>query len=534
MSGNDQFTPPPAAQQTPIELVPLPGSHRASAEVLAPARARLAPEQQIEATVVLRRRSPDAAVDLSRRLTREEFADRLGADPADIDHVTSTLSRLGLSILSSDPLSRRVRVSGQASTMSRVFGVHLEAVRSRAADGSEVEHRNRAGMLMVPATLDGVVTAVLGLDDRPQARTEFRVAEARAVTVSYTPLDLAEVYRFPPRFDGAGQTIAIIELGGGFAQAELDSYFRGLGITGPSVRAVGVDGASNVPGGDAAGADGEVMLDIEVAGALSPGADIVVYFAPNTDAGFVDAVSDATHAAVTPTAISISWGQNEDAWTAQARQALDQAFVDAAALGVTVTAAAGDNGSSDGASDGRNHADFPASSPHVLACGGTSLRANSGRVTSETVWNNGVGAGATGGGVSDVFALPVWQRSAGVPKSNRASGGRGVPDVAAVADPATGYEVFVDGERKVYGGTSAVAPLWAALVARLAQAAGSPLGMLHPTLYAAAAASPRRDGFRDITSGGNGGFTAQAGWDACTGLGVPDGGALLALLAKRT
>jgi kumamolisin len=519
-------------EETPVDLplVPLPGSNRHSADVIAPAAVSAEAGPEIEATVVLRRRAGAEAFDPSLRLSREEFAARMGADSADAAAVATTLSALGVRVLSTDLPSRRVRVAGTAAVLGRVFGTRLEAVTSRAADGAEVQHRNRAGMLMIPASLDGIVTAVLGLDDRPQARAEFRIAEARAVAVSYTPLDLAELYRFPAKFDGAGETIAIIELGGGFAQKELDNYFTGLGITGPKVTAVGVDGAKNVPGGDAAGADGEVLLDIEVAGALSPGADIVVYFAPNTDAGFVDAVSEATHAAVTPTAISISWGQNEDAWTAQARHALDQAFVDAASLGITVTAAAGDNGSSDGARDGRDHADFPASSPHVLACGGTTLRSAAGQVKSETVWNNGVGAGATGGGVSDVFPLPSWQKSAGVPASSRGTAGRGVPDVAAVADPTTGYEVLVDGEKKVYGGTSAVAPLWAALVARLAQATGQPLGLLHPRLYGPVAAAPKQAGFRDITAGNNGSFAAKAGWDACTGLGVPDGEALLAVL----
>ena len=518
---------------TDLPLVPLPGSNRYSADVIAPAALPQEAGAEIEATVILRRRPEAEPFDPSVRLGREDFAARMGADPVDVETVTSTLTGLGVRVLSTDLPSRRVRVTGNAAVLSRVFGTHLEEVTSRAIDGAEVQHRNRTGMLMVPAALDGIVTAVLGLDDRPQARAEFRVAEARAVAVSYTPLDLAEVYRFPAGFDGTGQTIAIIELGGGFAQTELDTYFTGLGITGPRVTSVSVDGAKNLPGGDAAGADGEVLLDIEVAGALSPGADILVYFAPNTDAGFVDAVSEATHAAVTPTAISISWGQNEDAWTAQARHALDQAFVDAASLGVTVTAAAGDNGSSDGANDGRDHADFPASSPHVLACGGTTLRSSSGRVTSETVWNNGVGAGATGGGVSDVFALPSWQKTAGVPASSRGTAGRGVPDVAAVADPTTGYEVLVDGEKKIYGGTSAVAPLWAALVARLAQAAGHPFGLLHPRIYGPASSAPRQTGFRDITAGNNGSFAAQAGWDACTGLGVPDGDALLALLSVQ-
>ena len=515
-----------------LPLVPLPGSLRQSAEGIAPAVAPQDAAAEIEVTIVLRRRLGADQFDPTVHLSRDDFAARMGASAADASTVVTTLGELGLRVLSTDLPSRRVRVAGTEAVLSRVFGAHLEAVTSRAADGREAQHRNRTGMLMVPASLDGIVTAVLGLDDRPQARAQFRIAEARAVAVSYTPLDLAEVYHFPAQFDGSGQTIALIELGGGFAKAELDTYFAGLGITGPRVTAVGVDGAKNEPGADAAGADGEVLLDIEVAGALSPGADIVVYFAPNTDAGFVDAVSEATHATVTPTAISISWGQNEDAWTAQARQALDQAFVDAATLGITVTVAAGDNGSSDGATDGRNHVDFPASSPHVLACGGTSLHAVSGSVQSEIVWNNGTGAGATGGGVSEVFAIPDWQRSAGVPVSSRGTAGRGVPDVAAVADPTTGYAVLVDGESKIYGGTSAVAPLWAALVVRLAQAAGHPFGLLHPRLYGSVSAAPKQDGFRDITSGNNGSFAAKPGWDACTGLGVPHGGALLALLIK--
>jgi len=157
---------------------------------------------------------------------------------------------------------------------------------------------------------------------------------------AHTPLQLGEIYRFPPGTDGGGQTIAIIELGGGFAQSELDTYFAGLGITGPLVTAVDVDGAANQPGQDPQGADGEVLLDIEVAGALAPGAALVVYFAPNSDAGFIDAVSAAVHAQPTPVAVSISWGQNEDDWTAQARDALDSVFADAVTLGVTVTAAA--------------------------------------------------------------------------------------------------------------------------------------------------------------------------------------------------
>jgi kumamolisin len=409
--------------------------------------------------------------------------------------------------------------------MERAFGTSLRAVTSTAPDGTRLGHRERSGALHVPVQLDGIVTAVLGLDDRPQARAQTRIASA-TTGVSYTPLQLATLYDFPDGTDGSGRTIAIIELGGGFAQSDLDSYFGGLGIASPTVTAVPVDGGKNVPGGNPSGADGEVLLDIEVIGALAPGADVLVYFAPNTDAGFLDAVADAAHATPTPVAISISWGQNEDQWTAQARTALDDAIQDAAALGVTVTAAAGDNGSSDGSTDGGAHADFPASSPHALACGGTSLHATGDVVQSETVWNDGAQGGATGGGVSQVFALPSWQQRADVPTSPTGGSGRGVPDVAGDADPQTGYRVLIDGTQTVIGGTSAVAPLWAALTARLAQALGAPLGLLQPKLYAATGA------FRDITAGNNGAYDARAGWDPCTGLGSPRGTALLTALRQ--
>jgi kumamolisin len=349
---------------------------------------------------------------------------------------------------------------------------------------------------------------------------------------------VATLYQFPAGTDGTGQTIAIVELGGGFGSSDLDPYFAGLGLPVPSVTAASVDGAVNQPGQDPNGADGEVLLDIEVAGAVAPGAAQVVYFAPNTDQGFVDAVTTAVHATPTPAVVSISWGQSEDSWTAQARTALDQAMADAAALGVTVCVAAGDNGSSDGQSGSGAHVDFPASSPHALACGGTSLRgdAGTGVISSETVWNDGGSGGATGGGVSDTFPLPSWQAAAGVPaRAGAAAGtaaGRGVPDVAGCADPATGYQVRVDGQSTVIGGTSAVAPLWAGLISRLAQSTGKPFGLIQPQLYAGVTTGTAAPGFRDITSGSNGSYAAGPGWDACTGLGSPEGSTLLTALGS--
>jgi kumamolisin len=342
------------------------------------------------------------------------------------------------------------------------------------------------------------------------------------------------VYRFPDGTTGRGRSLAILELGGGYTQDDLDAYWARIGLADPpTVTAVGVDGAANAPEGDPGGADGEVLLDIEVAGALAPGADLVVYFAPNSDRGFLDALATAVHADPTPTAVSISWGQSEDAWTGQAMTAMDDAMADAAALGVTVCVASGDDGSRDNATDGQAHVDFPASSPHALACGGTTLHADpdTGEVASEAVWFHGVGQGGSGGGVSDVFPLPSWQSGVGIPGvADTGQPGRGVPDVAADADPATGYQVRVDGTDMVIGGTSAVAPLWAALACRLAEALGGAPGLLQPRLYAGVSAGDPAPGFRDVTDGGNGAYRAGPGWNACTGLGVPDGEALLARL----
>jgi kumamolisin len=199
------------------------------------------------------------------------------------------------------------------------------------------------------------------------------------------------------------------------------------------------------------------------------------------------------------------------------------------ALGVTVCVAAGDGGSSDGVTGGQPHVDFPASSPNALACGGTSLQADpsTGVISSETVWNDGSSGGATGGGVSDEFALPAWQASVGVPETAGGSSGRGVPDVAGNADPTTGYQVYADGQAQVVGGTSAVAPLWAALISRIAQATGQRFGLIQPALYAGITPGTDVPGFNDITSGNNGAYSAGPGWDACTGLGSPEGTDLL-------
>ena len=507
--------------------MPLPGSYRPALTDVQEIGA-VAPDERIGVTLILRRRAelPEELVTGPETISTEQLADYYGADRADVELVVGALNMAGIDVAEVDVGSRRISATGRASALAEVFGAQLTRVRR-----DSTEFRARTGELRLPVALDGVVRAVLGLDSRPQARAYLRKHKQSAASASFDPPTLGTVYGFPAGTDGTGHTVGVIELGGGFAQSDLDAYFSGLKIATPTVNAVGVDGATNVAGQDPNGADGEVLLDIEVLGALAPKAVQNVYFGPNTDQGFIDAISTAVHATPTPTAISISWGQSEDQWTAQSRTAMDQAFADAAALGVTVTVAAGDNGSEDGQSGGAQHVDFPASSPHVLACGGTTLHAStSGTISSETVWNDGSSGGATGGGVSDTFPIPSWQSSAGVPSRSGGGTGRGVPDVAGDADPQTGYNIRVDGKAMVIGGTSAVAPLWAALACRLSQAVGKPLGLIQTTLYKAAAAGKATTGFHDITSGDNGAYTAGPGWDACTGLGSPQGTSLVEVL----
>jgi kumamolisin len=534
------------------ELVPLSGSERSQLPDATLTEEPLDDNQVITVTVLLRRRAsvPMALVEGPETVSPTQLGDQYGADPADAQLVAEVLGEYGLSVTEYHLPSRRLKVSGTIAAMQTAFGTTLTSVTSPHPDGSgDVQHRYRTGSLSVPASLSAIITAVVGLDDRPQARPQFRRgpamrgrtaaepedAAAAATAGPLTAPQVASFYQFPDSADGTGQTVAIIELGGGYTQSDLSNYFAGLGLAVPSVTPVGVDGGANTPGSDA---DGEVELDIQVVGGVAPGAVQQVYFAPNTDQGFIDAISDAVHATPTPIAISISWGQSEDQWSAQSRTAMDSAFADAAALGVTVTVAAGDNGSSDDPSSQTGvHCDFPASSPNALACGGTKLVGNTSTfaISSEVVWNElASNEGAGGGGVSDVFALPSYQAHAGVPALASGSTGRGVPDVAGNADPVSGYLVVVDGRRQPIGGTSAVAPLWAGLVARLAQATGKKLGLLQPMLYAAAAAGVATPGFNDIVDGNNGAYKAGPGWDACSGLGSPNGGQLLTLLSGTT
>jgi kumamolisin len=531
-----------------VKRIQIPGSERSAlpkAKKIGPAKL----DNEITVTVYIRRGSGKAdLIEMMKNmaeqpfslpyLSRSEFAEQYGIEADAVKRVEKFAREYNLEVKETNTASGTILLCGTVENFNKAFKVELSEY-----EHPDFKYRGRTGTIEVPEELSDIVLAVLGLDNRPQTKPHFRVlnesltenfARSQASRSSYTPVQIAELYNFPQNVDCSGQCIGIIELGGGYNEKDLEQYFSNLGVPMPQVTAVSVNGGKNAPEGNPDGADGEVMLDIEVAAAIAPGAKIAVYFAPNTDAGFLNAITTAVHDKENnPSVISISWGSAEVNWTSQAIQAMNQAFHDAAALGVTICSAAGDNGSSDGVNDGSVHVDFPASSPYVLACGGTKLQGSGQTISSEVVWNEH-NNGATGGGISDVFGLPDWQSNAKVPVSAKTGGkaGRGVPDIAGNADPVTGYEVLVDGQSFVIGGTSAVAPLWAGLVAILNQQLGRPVGFLNPALYQIGESG---GSFRDITNGnndtsGNGSYSSSPGWDACTGWGSPNGVNLLQAL----
>jgi kumamolisin len=524
----------------PRKSFQLAGSERAplrGAREIGPAN----PTETLDVTIRLRSRAGrkpivDAnefkkPVEKRTIFSRKDFEQLHGADPDSIARVESFARQHNLIVKEKSPGRRTVILSGTVAAMNQAFGVELKQYEH--PNGT---YRGRTGTVQLPVELQDVVEGVFGLDNRPQAKPHFRRrrglagARAAAVSLSYTPPQIAKLYNFLTGVDGSGECIALIELGGGYNPADLSNYWNQLNLTQtPTVSAISVGNGSNSPTGDPGGPDGEVMLDIEVAGSIAPASKIVVYFAENTDAGFLNAITTAVHDDTNkPSVLSISWGGPESAWTEQAMTSMDQAFQSAAAMGVTVCVASGDDGSTDGVGDGLNHVDFPASSPNVLACGGTELVASGNTITSETVWNELANSeGASGGGISDVFPLPSWQSAANVPPSANPSHnvGRGVPDVAGDADPTTGYVTLVDGNPDVIGGTSAVAPLWAGLIALINDSLGKPVGFVNPLLYQ----NPNGD-FNGITSGNNGAYSAGPGWNPCTGLGSPIGTQIAAAL----
>jgi kumamolisin len=473
-------------------------------------------------------------------LTRADLASKHGASAADLDLVEQWAQQHNLVVAHRSAAERSIVLKGRLGDLLNAFPADVQIYHH-----SNGTYRGRKGEISIPQNLEKVVTGVFGFDTRPKHRYLHRklimAASGPGGQNGVAATEFAKRYHFPTTFqgttlDGTGQTVGIIELGGGFKSSDLKVFFHEIGVPLPNVSAVSVDHAGNNPT-TAGSDDGEVMLDIEVAGAVAPKAKFAVYFAPNNgDKGFIDAISAAVHDTErNPDVISISWGGPESASDQQSVTAFHELFVAAAAIGITICVASGDHGTADLDAqdwDQKIHADHPAVDDLVLGCGGTQINSQG----QDVVWNDGTafdvnvpggGGWASGGGISEVFAAPSYQAGANVPVSiDSGKPGRGVPDIAMSA---TNYFTRVDSSEGASGGTSAVAPLMSALVVLLNQAKKKNIGFLNPFLYANVA----KGVVHDVTVGTNAikntlkGYDAGPGWDACTGLGTPDGTAIL-------
>ena len=508
-------------------------------EITVLARPRLPGDQALPQTPrnLISPQSPENRTPISRA----DFAAQHGAAPDDLAKIEAFAREHDLTILQSSIARRTVKLSGTLGSLMEAFALNLKKCQS----GGQI-FRVCQGAISVPVELSEIIAGVFGFQSCPAAMPYSQRLDApRAVSMFVR--DVAKHYQFPAGLDGTGQCLALIELndideddqvaGVGYDEEYLEAYFDQLGLPMPHITAIGVDGGANLPG--ASERDHEVLLNLQVAGTVAPKAKLAVYFAPNTYRGFLDAVNEAVHDEINrPSVISISWGGPEDlSWLGtedrtieefeKFRDNLNQVFQDAAELGVTICCVSGNYGSSGRHPtewDGMPHVTFPASSPFVLACGGTALFGSKSALREE-VWNTG--RSGTGGGVSNIFGRPAYQAKRKIPKSPTGKIGRGVPDVAGYA---AGYQITTGKEEEdLFSGTSAVAPLWAGLITlinqRLANLGKPPAGFINPLLYQAA--SPQHL-FKAITQGQNdleglGKYSARRGWDACTGLGTPDG-----------
>jgi subtilase family serine protease len=422
----------------------------------------------------------------------------------------------------------------------------------------------QSGALVV--SVGGVHARLAQLGATPPSDASCR---AKLGVPCYSPQEMRKAYGMTSvinsGFTGSGQTIIIVDSFGSPTIAhDLHVFDKGFGLPDPpSLRVLAPLGtvAFNPNNSDQVGWAAETTLDVEWAHSLAPGASIVLMTSPVSETEGVQGMPQFLQLeeyAINHhlgNIVSQSWGATENSlFTPAGRDVLNDfnAFYrQATNNGVTFFASSGDSGSANPDVNGHIYpfptVGFPASSPWVTAVGGTSLFAStSGKYQSETVWNEGPTAGATGGGISQYFKEPDYQRDT-LPHSDKAllKGMRGLPDISYDADPNTGVLVYLSfagvGAPGYYiiGGTSAGSPQWAGIIADANQWAGRPLGFLNPALYRMGASGDASDDFHDITVGNNSqngipGYSAMPGWDASTGWGTPRGAETLENLIQST
>lgn len=490
------------------------------------------PDPRLSLTLYLKRRAarrPGSAADLAalavRVSHRELELERKKAFARPVAKVRRFAEKYGMRVTSADALRFRVQISARRSEAERAFGTRLNLV----------EHDGRAYHCparppKVPAALAGIVEAVLGLDQRPRLG-RLRAMAGPAGSAGLFPSAIARLYGITAAANGAGQCIAIVEPSGGYDRGDLAAACRAMNLPVPQIADINVGKGHNAFGTDAV-ADKEVSLDVQVMAAVAPQARIAVYFTEATEQGFVDGVARAVHDKTNrPSVVVVTWGEPEAFWPAPARKALDAVLADAVRLGITVVAAAGDDLATERMNDGKAHVDYPASSPYVLGCGGTTITLDAAgtAIADEVVWNDGLVG--TGGGISAIYPVPAFQKAANVPPSvNGRRRGRGVPDVAAAAAEINGYRIVLNGAQTVASGTSAVAPLWGAFLALVNAERGRSIGFVNTALYRQPALLKVITTGNNIDRFENIGYQAGPGWSACTGLGVPKGADLMRAL----
>ncbi|MFE6054686.1 protease pro-enzyme activation domain-containing protein [Kitasatospora sp. NPDC056446] len=466
--------------------------------------------------------------EFGRYLTPEQFTARFGPTQAAVEQVRTYLAQQGLTVSGVSANRQVVNAHGTAAQVSQAFGTHESSYVDPQLQRAFFANDAAAS---IPSDLASVVQGISGLDNH--AVRKNRLAKPNAIAPDaataapggMAPAQYTGAYNLNKTgADGTGTTVALWEFDG-YQSSNLTTYDSQYGLTGPAVSTVSVDGASydSAPGQG----QGEVELDSEIVRGAAPKATQLVYEAPNSDQGEID-MANKIVADNRASVISISWGSCEPDTTAASMTAVDNAFKQAAAQGISIFSASGDDGSRDCTRSTSGSTvkavDFPASSPHQTGVGGTNLKVGGGNTySSESAWST------AGGGVSTVFAKPSWQTGTGVSGTMRT-----VPDVASNADPASGFAIYTAGGWQVYGGTSAAAPLWSGYAAQFnqkAKAAGQPvLGEASPRLYTVANSSSYGSVFHDVTTGANQDFSAKAGYDQVTGWGSPVADALTTAL----
>ncbi len=486
--------------------------------------------EELEA-LVQKMYDPTDAEHYGKFLTPDEFAARFAPTNEDYEALIAYAKSLGLTVTGSHANRVLLNVSGSSEVLEKAFNLRMHHYQKSSgrvfhAPDSDPE---------VPASITSLIHGIIGLDNHAVRRTYNRKKQLSQSSIEphaaphgypsgpgggYAPSNLVTAYNLHGvPADGSNQAIALFELAG-YQASDINTYTSHFGL--PSAKLTNV----LVDGGSSSGIDAEVTLDIELALALAPASQIYVYEGPNSDQGVLDTYNRIATDNLAKQ-VSTSWGMGEDLSSFRFLQAENSIFLQMAAHGQTIYAAAGDSGAYDEYPNNQNLVvDDPASQPYVTSVGGTRLKVNasSGAYGSESVWNDGLSHRAGGGGISAVWPIPSWQQNVATVGSKTH---RNIPDVALHADSETGYAIYYDGQWTIYGGTSCAAPLWAAFTALVNQERAakqqSPLGFANPTLYSIALRSACAQNFHDITAGDNLHYSAHLGYDNASGWGSFNG-----------